>query len=161
MRKFNREKRAERDPAQGKISFAMDGLLCVTAENPAKAKKDLPNFGTCPFCLFRGATVSFLRTRKNGTWSDLCTCPDCGSGMTIRSLTQKMSIREFAAWVYKYIGFWAKCDFNKFKERLWKMGVASEFWEEYHKWKGEGKTDRQDRREYEEASRKVVKYWEK
>jgi len=60
--------------------------------------------------------------------------------MLERSLTQEMTVKEYALFVFFYSlsGFWKKVSFRQFNERLRALGIAHEFWQEYKKLKGKG-----------------------
>jgi len=112
---------------------------------------------TCPFCLYFGKIKEFLVSTKKGISQYRAKCPECQNGMLIRSLLQEMTVEEYAEWVYNYVenGFWQKCKWYTWKDRLAKLGWAYKFWKKYRQLKGEDTTEGyQDyimRKQYEQA----------
>ena len=98
---------------------------------------------TCPYCLYTDYIFRFYIKLKSGRYSEKrFKCPDCGEVMRRDTLTKRMTIEEYAEWVYemgKY--FWNKVDFSRFKNRLKEMGISREFWEAYKRAKAELETE--------------------
>ena len=93
----------------------------------------------CPFCLHLGKIRDFRVPTKHGYSKKRAQCPECNNLMQIRSLTQAMSPEQYAQWVFDYSlsGFWQKCPFHKFADRLKRMGISYRFWAKYKQLKGE------------------------
>lgn len=93
----------------------------------------------CPFCLFFGKLSDFEFKTLKGKISKRMRCPDCDNLMLMRTLIQKMTAEEYAEWVFWYSksGFWSKCNFDKWSERLYKLGMLQRFWTKYKLLKGE------------------------
>jgi len=111
----------------------------------------------CPFCLHIGKIKEFLVSTKKGISQYRAKCPECQNGMLIRSLLQEMTVEEYAEWVYNYVadGFWQKCKWYTWKDRLAKLGMAAAFWTKYKQLKGEDTTESYEdyiiRKQYEQA----------
>lgn len=94
----------------------------------------------CPFCLYFGGHREFETLTKKGKPSKKIICPACKNGMLNRTLTTKMTAEQYAEFVYMYSssGFWQKINFEQWKERLNKLGMAKQFWDKYKLLKGTG-----------------------
>jgi len=159
MSKYKREDKVWRDRAQTQL--APDPIR-EQVIHPKPAKKDVTTItGTfmCPFCLHLGPISEYLVSTKKGISQGKALCPECKQGMMMRSLTSEWTPEEFAEWVYPYTrsGFWQKCSFKKFNERLKRLGWSYPFWTRYKQLKGEDKSEtydqyieRKQREEYEE-----------
>ena len=97
----------------------------------------------CPFCLHEGPLGAFLISTKKGFHKGLGKCPECQNMMQLRTLTAKWTPSQFAEWVYDYrlSGFWQKCKFKTFNDRLYRLGWSYEFWDRYKQLKGENQTE--------------------
>jgi len=86
-----------------------------------------------PFCLYIGYQKEFLMYKGDTLITYRVQCPDCGQTFNMKTLMSDMSIMEFADWVADYArqGFWQKCDFEKFNQRLKQLGWSYLFWERY------------------------------
>lgn len=133
---LRKQMKAWEDKAQAK--FSQDGTLQV--EKPAKTVvTSVEGYLFCPFCLYRAKVSKFLVSTKKGISHSMAKCPSCNNGMRMRSLTMKSSIEGYAKWVFDYSlsGFWQKCPYKKWSERLKALGWSRRFWDEYKKLKGE------------------------
>jgi len=114
----------------------------------------------CPFCLFYGRIEQFEFKTPKGNISKRLECPDCKNMMLRRTLEQKMNAEQYAEWVFDYrlSGFWQKCNFKVWKERLYKLGLSHKFWEKYKLLKGELRTN--EPQDYDEnfAQKEWTKY---
>ncbi len=92
----------------------------------------------CPFCLFFGSISKFKFRTPKGKESKKARCPECKNEMLMRTITVSMTPEQYAEWVYAYVkdGFWQKIKFEKWKERLYKLGMAQRFWAKYRLLKG-------------------------
>ena len=92
----------------------------------------------CPFCLHYGRHEEFETKTAKGKPSKKIRCPECQNGMLNMTLTEKMDAEKYAEWVFMYrsSGFWQKCPFKKWKDRLYKLGMSKKFWEKYKLLKG-------------------------
>jgi len=99
----------------------------------------------CPFCLHRAKLSSFFISTKKGISQGKAQCPECHNGMLMKSLWAQWTLQEYAEWVFKYakMGFWQKCPFHAWKERLRAIGWSYEFWKRYRDLKGSGDVDAQ------------------
>jgi hypothetical protein len=97
----------------------------------------------CPFCLYQAKLSAFFISNKKGISQTNAHCPDCNHDMRMKSLWNNWGAKEYAEWVfdYRHSGFWQKCPFAKWKERLHKIGWAHEFWTRYKELKGADTTD--------------------
>ena len=93
---------------------------------------------TCPFCLYIGRLWEFQYMLPTGKMSKMARCPDCHNRMQLRTLTQDMTVEQYAKWCFEYAlsGFWDKVPFQKFRNRLYKLRIANRFWNEYSRLKG-------------------------
>lgn len=94
----------------------------------------------CPFCLHADKLQAFLLSTSKGISQSRAQCPECKNGMMIKSLTVEWAPEQYADWVYDYTGsgYWQKCKFATWKERLFKIGWAKRFWDRYKALKGTG-----------------------
>ena len=143
--------------------------LTFTANGEVAKKKD--NEGTrvalellsplycCPFCLYAGKVHTFEMKTPKGNTSKRYKCPECNAIMVKRTLEKKMDAEEYAEWVFDYrlSGFWQKCNFKVWKERLYKLGMSHKFWEKYRLLKGEVA----EQETYEEHFNKEQEEWAK
>ena len=92
----------------------------------------------CPFCLHSGYIHEYTHKLKSGGESKRLHCPECDVEMRKESLTDHKTIEEYAEWVFNYSmsGFWKKCPFDKFNDRLYKLGMSYRFWKKYKELKG-------------------------
>lgn len=92
----------------------------------------------CPFCLYIGTLREFYVKTKHGYSKKRAKCPDCRNLMRMDTLTRHISVEDYATWVYYYAmsGFWQKCPFDKFKHRLYALGMSRQFWDRYKELKG-------------------------
>jgi len=113
----------------------------------------------CPFCLHTDKYTKFLISTPKGYHRGLGQCPECGNKMQLRTLLAEMTPEQYAEFAYPYSasGFWQKVPFEKWRERLYKMGWAHRFWGRYKQLKGEDGTEsygeyleRKQREEYDE-----------
>jgi len=101
---------------------------------------------TCPFCLYTDYISAFYIKLKHGKVSEKrFKCPDCGEIMRKATLTRKMTIEEFAEWIYA-THQWDRIKFDKFRERLKEYGISYKFWTAYKQTKeqAEGAESYQD-----------------
>lgn len=98
----------------------------------------------CPFCLHREKLRGFLNYVRKGEYAKRGKCRECKSVMLVESLVyiSNMTPKLFAKWVYDYPYplFFAKVSesktFDIFCDRLKRMGISYEFWEQYKELKG-------------------------
>ncbi len=93
---------------------------------------------SCPFCLHDDKLQAFLVSTKKGISQSRANCPECHNGMMMKSLTADWTPEQYASWVFAYRvdGYWKKCKFSIWKERLYKRGWSKRFWEKYKSLKG-------------------------
>jgi len=110
--------------------FSENGLI-----NKKEITYNLNGIYSCSFCLFEGKFNEFLPTSK----INLKVCPECKNRMWRSTILEKKTIKEFAEWVFNYAksGFWEKCNFEVFNDRLYKRGLSKQFWDRYKELKGE------------------------
>lgn len=89
---------------------------------------------SCPFCLHPGAVKDFLVHGPDGELKPKkAHCPECDINMLMESLLTEQSAEAYAKWVFDYYGFWSKCNFKVWSQRLYAKGWASRFWPLYKK----------------------------
>jgi hypothetical protein len=104
---------------------------------------ELNNKVLCPFCLSYDILRKFLIIKKDGINKHLAYCPFCRVSLQVKTLltVTKMNMKEFAKWVFEYNfgknSFFNKVNFKEWNKKLKIMGLATEFWDEYKKLKGE------------------------
>lgn len=68
-------------------------------------------------------------------------CPNCNNEMYIKTLlyVKTLDASGLAEWVfhYPYYEYFKKCKFLDLNNRLYILGISKEFWEKYHKLKGD------------------------
>ena len=91
----------------------------------------------CPFCLGKHQLSKFLISTKHGYSRKLGKCPECENGMLLETLARmlKWNATEYAEFAYYYPNalFWKKVSsqFNKWKQKLYDLGMAQQFWGKY------------------------------
>ena len=132
-RKYVREERTRTDQAQA--CFNLDGSVKqhVPVE-VASSAVNVEQIVMCPFCLAREKLQRFLVSTKKGISSSNGECPECKSGMRLRTLLRKWTPESFAEWVFEYSlnGYWQKVKFDAWKERLKQIGWTRSFWDHYN-----------------------------
>jgi len=121
-----------RDTSQYK--FTQNGLEKINDE-PIPNRNEIYS---CPFCLHQGKLNEFQLKNKNGSISTKrVQCPECQNTMLINSLIITLTPEQFANWIWNYPApdFWKKCNFNKFRDKLYKTGISKRFWETYNQLK--------------------------
>lgn len=111
----------------------------------------------CPFCLYKGDLTKFYVRIKKGYSDKQFKCPDCGQIMRKETLTKKMSITEYAHWVYDTKA-WERIKYSTWKQRLKDYKWNWQFWTAYKQHKAEmseGETyeqhlERQQQEQHEE-----------
>jgi hypothetical protein len=85
----------------------------------------------CPFCFSKNHISRFLQTQKSGKLAKMLKCPVCHEEMRRQTLTQEMTTRQYAEFLYGYIrlGGYHKIHWDKLKDGLYQAGIAKEFWE--------------------------------
>ena len=98
---------------------------------------------SCPFCLHDDKLQAFLVSTKKGISQSKAACPECKNGMMMISLTADWTPEQYAEWVFEYrkSGFWQKCKFSIWKDRLYKRGWSKQFWEKYKALKGSDESE--------------------
>lgn len=137
-----KRRKMEADKSQTMLDFSHQSGAKVRGEEPTTSVYPITTKFMCPFCLYIDNIYKFRVKTKEGYSEKRARCPDCDNLMQIRSLTKPMSIEEYAEWVFNYSlsGFWEKCPYKKFRERMWKLGWSRRFWKKYKELKGEGTT---------------------
>ena len=91
----------------------------------------------CPFCAYRGKLLEFRLSLKSGGYSrNRYRCPDCGQVMRKTTLKMKVTIEEWAEWLYVSLRTWNKVgerfydriSWEKLLYRLSRYGFAKKFW---------------------------------
>ena len=92
----------------------------------------------CPFCLHTAKLSLFFVSTNKGISQGKAECPSCKNGMLMKSLYNDWGAEEYAQWVFDYrrSGFWQKCPFPTWKQRLYEIGWAHTFWTTYKELKG-------------------------
>jgi len=159
-RKYIREQKAKDDKQQA--------LLSPTTKNGIRLRPqvtvDIVMVHTgeylCPFCLHKDKIEKFLISTKKGYHKGLGKCPECGNQMKLKTLTEKMTPEQYADFVYPYRvdGFWQRCPYETWKQRMRQLGWAYRFWQRYKELSGEESNEsyaayleRKQKEEYESA----------
>jgi len=144
-RKWLREQKAKDDNKQATLNpTTSTGVQLKQPPKPVEfATIDYPVM--CPFCLHIGKINEFLINTTHGYHRGLGKCPECKNGMRLSTLTVEWTPEQYAEFAYPYStdGFWQKVPFEKWKERLHKIGWAHRFWTRYKQLKGEGEEERE------------------
>ncbi len=99
--------------------------------------KDKP--AMCPFCLHKGRIVEFF-IYKDGNpetpYEGKAKCPECGTGMLMKTAVTVFNAETFADFVFTYKGFFGKV----FKRPVWNArletwGWRDAFWARYNEQK--------------------------
>jgi hypothetical protein len=139
-RRYLRQEKASFDRAQTVLTEKGAAPNPRTFTVKHLALPDLNKRVTCPFCLGLEKFRLFLVSTKKGYSRSMGKCPLCGEGMRIKTLTDmlKWGPREYAQFVAPYAsdGFWKKCKWEVWKERLALMKWTEEFWSRYHELRG-------------------------
>lgn len=98
----------------------------------------------CPFCL-KSYELWKFPLRKG-----LRICPSCGTALKLSTLANITSLSRFVKFIfdYRFNGFWSKicldvkpttpnARFNEWNNRLYKLGINTEFWELYKAMRGD------------------------
>jgi len=99
----------------------------------------------CPFCLGLHTFQQYLMSTKKGIHQGLAQCPECNNKCRFSTLTKAMTPEEYADYIYGQVrsGIWQKMPFNKWKDRLYKLGWSHGFWKRYKELKSQD-TDSED-----------------
>jgi hypothetical protein len=142
---FRKYKVSELKTAQDKLQTILteNGI----APNPHKYAKIFfidkvkDSFIFCPFCLKASQYSNYKIV------TGFYECPFCKNKMSEKTLDMAFDVFtsgnltpiDFAKWVYGYRlnGFFKKIDFTEWSKKLKELEIALEFWDEYHKLKGE------------------------
>lgn len=90
----------------------------------------------CPYCAYEGQLIEFRLKQKKGYSHHKKQCPDCFNIMFKETLTQEVTIKQWATWLYstcREIGGYDKIKWTKLFERLKTFGISYEFWDEWKK----------------------------
>lgn len=154
--KWEREMDASGDKKQAK--FDKGGWLKKPAPEPIVefTTVNANELVVCPFCLYKAQLKVFFISNKKGISQKRAQCPDCNNTMQMNSLYNDMTIEQYAEWVFGYrrSGFWQKCPFNTWKDRLYKLGWSGRFWSKYQALKA----DATDESFEETMNRKAEEY---
>ena len=106
----------------------------------------------CPYCATRGTLIKFRIPTKKGISRRMVQCPECHNRMKLVSLTRKLSVEEWAQWLYvairfsnqikhekgkrgadvtEYVTVYQRVNWELLKENLYKYGIASRFWDSW------------------------------
>ncbi len=128
---------AENDKKQAKFDKKSTMVAPAKPVVETFTAKNCNELVMCPFCLHQAFLSSFFISNKKGISQGKAECPECHNTMLMKSLWQDMSPTQYAQWVFNYksMGFWQKCPFAKWKDRLYAIGWGFEFWIEYKRLK--------------------------
>lgn len=136
-RKYNREQNILYDKQQ----LTIDNLKPIDNYLKPRLSLNCEQIVMCPFCLHKSKLLNFLFSIKKGFHKGLGKCPECKQKARFETLLTipNFTAKEFADFIFDYGKyFWAKCRFEKFRNRLYgDKGYAKLFWEEYKRLKGE------------------------
>lgn len=149
QRKYLREQTVVADEAQ--MTFGKNGD--VAARKRVKVESQTINTQKlvfCPFCLEGNIVQKFLVSTKKGISQSKALCPECHTGMLLRTLLRKWTVEDYARWVFDYrrSGFWQKvkegAGFDKFNKNLKEKDWLQPFWDHYKALKGEATATGED-----------------
>jgi len=130
----------KRDIQQSK--FGSEGKIEKPNISVGREKIDLRTMVYCPFCLYRNRLSKFLMSGDKGISNYKAKCPECQQTMLFRTIANMCHMNEkkieaYAKWVADYAkqGFWKKCKYEIWKERLQKYDMAIPFWRGYKKYR--------------------------
>lgn len=143
-RKYVRQEKIRKDKQQMKLGETGKINTSTSAHIEPKITVNFNEEVACPFCLYAAKLSAFLIVGKDGYQQGKAHCPECKNNMMMKSLYNEWTAKDYADWVFNYrlSGFWSKCPFAKWKERLYKMGWAGAFWTRYKDLKGTSTTNR-------------------
>lgn len=113
----------------------------------------------CNYCLYKGKLTDFHMRLKGGKISEKrFKCPYCGSILNQKTLFKKMSIEEFAEWIFmmSLYDFDKRIQWQTIINRLKEMNISYQFWKHYKEIKKQIKGEEEE--EYSEEKQK--KYFE-
>ena len=138
---YIRSEKADRDKAQSKFSVQAE---FIKPEAPKEIKISPRLIVHCPFCLFRGKLQRFMVSDSQGISRYKAKCPECKTGMLMRTLIalsnmNDRKIEDYARWCFMYSlnGFWDKVKWETWSKRLAKYEWTITFWGKYRALKGE------------------------
>lgn len=136
-RKYVRGLKVKKDAQQA--CFGPDGAVHQRPQVISRqAQVDFSRIVLCPFCLCEAKLQAFLVSTKEGISQSKAQCPECETGMLMRSVNRTWTPEAFAEWIFNYKGFWHKCKFELWRRRLQAKGWTQQFWDRYRALKGEG-----------------------
>jgi len=138
-KKWNREQKAKDDEKQAILAPETQTGVQLRQHPTTEFTAAHTGIYMCPFCLHQDKIEKYLISTSKGYHHGLAKCPECGNQMRFSSLTADWTPEQYAEFVYPYSvdGFWQKCPFEKWKDRLYKIGWAHRFWKRYKELKGE------------------------
>lgn len=138
-KKYRREAEAWRDKWQATFSKTAIIKKKQPPKTTVESKYSSDELFACPLCLALYKFQQYLISTKHGFHQGLAQCPECNNKFRIKTLTKAMTPTEYAEYIHNQAlsGIWQKMPFQKWKERLWKLGWASEFWRRYRELKAE------------------------
>ena len=141
QKKYRREEKAYK--VKGQTMFNAESAL-KTRRQPKislESKYSMTEQFACPFCLGLHEFRKYLISTKKGYHQGLAQCPECKNKCRFTTLTQITTAEQYAEFAYPYSGsgFWQKVPWNKWKDRLRRIGWAQAFWHRYMELKGEDK----------------------
>lgn len=138
-KKYKREHVAWADEIQAKFNARGEPKVKQKPVTTFEGKYSMTEQFACPFCLAIHEFRRYLISTKKGIHQGLAECPECKNKCRITTLTGAMTPTEYADYIYTQVrsGIWQKIPFNKWKQRLYKLGWAGEFWKQYKKLKAQ------------------------
>jgi len=155
--KWNREQTAKDDKQQATFDLTQKDALKKKVPVTVNIVDLYKGNYSCPFCLHSDPINKFLISTPKGYDKRLGLCPECKNKMMIKTLTSNWTPEQFADFVADYArqGFWQKCKFQVFNQRLRAIGWSYRFWKRYKELKGDSDTENYfdyiDRKQREQA----------
>jgi len=142
-KRYVRDQQSKKDEKQARFDNSGEVNVSKPANTAVFISVNFNEKVWCPFCLYEAKLSRFLVVGKHGYQQGTAHCPECNNTMRMASLWNDWDAKKYAEWAFDYrlSGFWQKCPFAKWKERLFKIGWAHEFWTRYKALKGEAETD--------------------
>lgn len=144
--KFKEQMKAHKDEQQAKFNTQGQATLKQKPKITIESRYSMTEQFACPFCLGLHKLQKYLISTKKGIHQGLAECPECHNKCRFTTLTEINTPEQYAEFAYPYSssGFWQKVPFNKWKDRLYRLGWAPRFWNRYQQLKAESIEDNVD-----------------
>ena len=138
---YRKRMKVEDDRSQSKFTNTGQAKVKQKPKITMESRFSMTEQFACPFCLGLYKLQQYLISTKHGIHQGLAQCPECKNKCRFTTLTGRMTPEEYAEYIHNQVksGIWQKMPFNKWKERLYKIGWAQKFWKRYNELKAESK----------------------